>query len=137
MGWTGITEPDHLNNVLNDRLADRLATDCKLIRPSLDRLLNSPPAHRTKAAPCWIGAPGHYDKLYVGVLLIDIDSILTPKLKPTPGQVVVQNREKFVSNTVRTARVWLTTDVSLAEGPDVRDYHERFAPYADDHLASG
>ena len=130
MGWTGETELDHLNNVLNDRLAALRATDAEIIKPSLTLLLNKPGAHYAEPARCWYVAPDPDGKPYVGVILISIDQELNPELKRTPGRVYVRNRDEEVPNSDPNVQVWMTKEVSSAEGPNVRDYPERFAPYA-------
>ena len=130
MGWTGETELDHLNNVLNDRLAALHATDAEFIKPSLTQLLNTPASHYAEPARCWYVAPGNDDQPYVGVILIDFDRELSQELKRTPGRVFVRNRDAEATHTDPNVQVWLTSEVSLAEGPNVRDYPERFAEYA-------
>ena len=137
MGWTGTEELDHLNNVLNDRLADLKATDAEVIGPSLERLLNETSAHQAEPARCWYVAPGPDGKPYLGVVLIDIDTVLTPELKRMPGQVYVRNRDEYASHSDPHVQVWLTSEVSLDAGPNHRDYPERFSPYATDNPLSG
>ena len=137
MGWTGTEELDHLNNVINDRLVDLRATDAEVIKPSLDRLLDKTAARQYEPARCWYLAPGPDGKPYVGVILIDIDTKLTPDLKRVPGQVYVRNKDEYASHTDPHVQVWLTSEVSLAAGPNHRDYPERFSPYATDDPISG
>ena len=137
MGWTGTTELDHLNNVLNDRLADLGATDAEIVKPSLESLKRRPYASNTEPARCWYLAPGPDEMPYIGVILIDIDQELSPDLKQIPGQTYVRNRDEMVSNSDPNVQVWLTNEVSLAQGPNHRDYPERFAPYAGNYPESG
>lgn len=137
MGWTGTTELDHLNNVLNDRLSDLGATDADIVKPSLESLKRRPSGDLAEPARCWYVAPGADGKPYIGVILIDIDQPLSQELKRTPGQVYVRNRVALASNSDPNVQVWLTKEVSLAEGPNHRDYPERFAPYAGNCPGSG
>ena len=129
MGWTGTTELDHLNNVLNDRLADLRATDAEIVKPSLESLKRRPSSDLAEPARCWYVAPGADGKPYIGLILFDIDPALSQELKRIPGQTYVRNRDEMVSNSDPNVQVWLTSEVSLAEGPNHRDYPERFAPY--------
>lgn len=137
MGWTGTTELDHLNNVLNDRLADLGATDAEIIKPSLESLKRQPYASNTEPARCWYLAPGPDCKPYIGVILIDIDREFSPELKRVPGQTYVRNRDEMVSNSDPNVQVWLTSEVPLSAGPNHRDYPDRFAPYARNYPGSG
>ena len=100
MGWTGTNELEHLNNALNERLAELGATDVEIIKPSLERLIHRPSAHHAEPARCWYIAPNSEDKPYGGVIFIrhphgahpGSQIPAGPDLHPQPGPGSAQHR---------------------------------------------